>query len=230
MPDVSSDGLVLVLTSPLGASYTFLISGTVWKLVGPGVHPGDGIMAKARTFEVQAGPDVWTFELIPTQAMLASFVTFVPARNAILTALLICTSAVIFWVYEVLVNRRAASMNLALARTAASLTSARANVMATALSSAHKDQFVAMVSHEIRTPLNAVSGAVTLLRGSSSIPRTPSVTDLLEILDSGSTHVVQIVDNILDQAGAHWRPMATAGVSRALSRLELSPSLPVLQR
>ena len=202
MQDVSTDGLVLVLTSPLGASYTFLVSGTSWKLVGPGFHPGDGIMAKARTFEVQAGPDVWTFKLIPTREMLASFVTFVPARNAIITAVLICASAVIFWVYDVLVNRRAASMNVALAQHAASLTRARAAMLATKLSSEHKDQFVAMVSHEIRTPLNAVTGAVTLLRGSSSLPRTPSVTELLGILDSGATHVTVIVDNILDQAGA----------------------------
>ena len=204
MQDVSTDGLVLVLTSPLGASYTFLVSGTSWKLVGPGVHPGDGILAKARTVEVQAGPDVWTFVLIPTEAMLATFVTFVPARNAIITALLICASAVIFWIYEVLSNRRAASMNLALARNAVSLTTARATVLATKLSSEHKDQFVAMVSHEIRTPLNAVSGAVTLLKGCTSLPRSSSILELLEILDSGATHVVEIVDSILDQAGAHW--------------------------
>ena len=58
-----------------------------------------------------------------------------------------------------------------------------------------KDNLVALISHEVRTPLQAISGAVSLLAGTSlSGPQL----DVLRLLDEGASQLTRVVTDILE--------------------------------
>jgi len=58
-----------------------------------------------------------------------------------------------------------------------------------------KSTFLANMSHEIRTPMNAIIGLAHLLRQSKSISNQ---SDRLNKIDDASSHLLSIIDNILD--------------------------------
>ena len=60
-----------------------------------------------------------------------------------------------------------------------------------------KSRFLANISHEIRTPLNAVIGLTHILRRQH--PR-PEQADKLQRIDVAATHLLQLLNNILDLA------------------------------
>ena len=71
---------------------------------------------------------------------------------------------------------------------------ARAQEAATAASRA-KSEFLANMSHEIRTPMNAIVGLTHLLRRSH--PR-PEQAERLGKIDSAATHLLSVINDILD--------------------------------
>jgi signal transduction histidine kinase len=60
-----------------------------------------------------------------------------------------------------------------------------------------KDQFLANVSHELRTPLNGIMGMTTLLRDT---PMSDEQREFVEIIDTSSTSLLTIVNDVLDFA------------------------------
>ncbi len=58
-----------------------------------------------------------------------------------------------------------------------------------------KSAFLANMSHEIRTPLNAIIGLASLLRRSSL---TPQQVDKLDKIETAGTHLLEIINAILD--------------------------------
>jgi signal transduction histidine kinase len=58
-----------------------------------------------------------------------------------------------------------------------------------------KSVFLANMSHEIRTPLNGIVGLTHLLRRGEV---TPAQRDRLDKIDSAATHLLSIINNILD--------------------------------
>jgi signal transduction histidine kinase len=91
---------------------------------------------------------------------------------------------------------------------------AKARALAEEASSRQKDSFVAMVSHEIRTPLNAISGAAALLAATSL---DTEQRELVTLLETGTAHVVLIVEDILI-AGVRARVMDIAPCVRVLTQ------------
>jgi len=71
---------------------------------------------------------------------------------------------------------------------------ARAQEAATAASRA-KSEFLANMSHEIRTPMNAIVGLTHLLRRTN--PR-PEQAERLGKIDSAATHLLSVINDILD--------------------------------
>ena len=71
---------------------------------------------------------------------------------------------------------------------------AEARVQAEAANIA-KSSFLANMSHEIRTPMNAIVGLTHLLRNSEA---TPKQIDRLEKIESSASHLLSIINNILD--------------------------------
>ena len=109
---------------------------------------------------------------------------------------------------------------------------AKARALAEEASSRQKDAFVAMVSHEIRTPLNAISGAAALLAATSL---DTEQRELVTLLETGTAHVVLIVEDILI-AGVRARVMDIAACLRAdasalfIPCCRLWPAAPLLWR
>ena len=71
---------------------------------------------------------------------------------------------------------------------------AEARVLAEAANIA-KSSFLANMSHEIRTPMNAIVGLTHLLRNSEA---TPKQIDRLDKIESSASHLLSIINNILD--------------------------------
>ena len=59
-----------------------------------------------------------------------------------------------------------------------------------------KSLFLASMSHELRTPLNAIIGFAQLLAYSPKIP--PEVRDYVEIIQRSSTHLLSLINQVLD--------------------------------
>jgi len=66
--------------------------------------------------------------------------------------------------------------------------------------SAMKSQFLANVSHELRTPLHAVVGYTSLLLEGVSGELTPKQREKLSRVDSNASHLLAIIDDLLDLA------------------------------
>nr|WP_082549338.1 HAMP domain-containing sensor histidine kinase [Rhizobacter sp. Root404] len=60
-----------------------------------------------------------------------------------------------------------------------------------------REHFIAMLGHDLRTPLSAVSSTAHLLRRTSS---DPQVVELAERIQSSSTRMATLIDNVLDLA------------------------------
>jgi signal transduction histidine kinase len=78
-----------------------------------------------------------------------------------------------------------------------------------------------MVSHEIRTPLNAVSGATALLAGT---PLDEEQSELVALLEAGTSHVVLIIEDILQHGALVSGAFAVACERVELARLVLDPA------
>lgn len=58
----------------------------------------------------------------------------------------------------------------------------------------HKDIFIAQMSHEMRTPMNAICGVTELLSANTTTPKK----ELITILSKSSSHLLNIINDILD--------------------------------
>ncbi len=69
-----------------------------------------------------------------------------------------------------------------------------------------KGTFIATVSHELRTPLTAVVGLSALLLDSGDLP--PDVREMLELIDTQSTEMSHIIEDLLASARADHRELS----------------------
>ncbi len=63
-----------------------------------------------------------------------------------------------------------------------------------------KDEFLANMSHELRTPLNAILGMTEALQEEVFGPITDSQRDSLTIVESSGSHLLSLINDILDVA------------------------------
>ena len=61
---------------------------------------------------------------------------------------------------------------------------------------AHKDEFTAAVGHELRTPMNAILGFNSVLR--QELADRPEQAEVVEHIRHSTTHLLQVVNDILD--------------------------------
>lgn len=69
------------------------------------------------------------------------------------------------------------------------------------LANEHKDKFLSHVNHEMRTPLNVIHGYLDLLRQRQDLPA--DVQEPIEHLCSSSTHMLSLVNDLLDYSQIH---------------------------
>jgi signal transduction histidine kinase/CheY-like chemotaxis protein len=65
----------------------------------------------------------------------------------------------------------------------------------------HKDKFLSHVNHEMRTPLNVINGYLSLLQTREDLP--PDTREQIEQLCSASTHMLSLVNDLLDYSQIH---------------------------
>lgn len=65
----------------------------------------------------------------------------------------------------------------------------------------HKDKFLSHVSHEMRTPLNVIHGYLELIRTRQDLPI--EIQEQIKHLSSASTHMVSLVNDLLDYSQIH---------------------------
>lgn len=63
-----------------------------------------------------------------------------------------------------------------------------------------KSQFLTSMSHELRTPLSSIMGFAQLLTTDPNTPPTPHQTECLEHILQGSQHLLDLINQLLDQA------------------------------
>jgi signal transduction histidine kinase len=83
---------------------------------------------------------------------------------------------------------------------------------------AQKDEFLATLAHELRTPLSAVRNAVLLLR--RKFPMQARAVDACGIIDRQTTHVIRLVDDLLDVSR-----IAAGRLDLHKSRIDLNSAL-----
>ncbi len=81
---------------------------------------------------------------------------------------------------------------------------------------AAKSIFLANMSHEIRTPMNAIIGLTHLLRRAAS---TPEQTDRLGKIDSAASHLLSIINDILDVSKIEAGKLALEDTDFSLSAI-----------
>jgi len=86
-----------------------------------------------------------------------------------------------------------------LSEIALSLEAARDEALGAARAKAH---FLANMSHELRTPLNAVIGFAELLAAGAGGPLTPQQSEYLEDIRSSGSHLLDVINDILDLSKA----------------------------
>ncbi|MGB0747683.1 MAG: sensor histidine kinase [Magnetospiraceae bacterium] len=67
-------------------------------------------------------------------------------------------------------------------------------------SSRAKSEFLATMSHELRTPLNAVLGYAQMLKYAPGASLTEKQSQYVDSIESGGTHLLSLIDDILDLA------------------------------
>jgi signal transduction histidine kinase len=70
-----------------------------------------------------------------------------------------------------------------------------------------KSEFLANMSHELRTPLNAIIGFATIMQQSIRGPLDPRYIEDATIIASSGTHLLDIINDILDIAKAEARSL-----------------------
>lgn len=65
----------------------------------------------------------------------------------------------------------------------------------------HKDKFLSHVNHEMRTPLNVIHGYLELLRQRQDLPE--EIQEPIDHLCSASTHMLSLVNDLLDYSQIH---------------------------
>lgn len=65
----------------------------------------------------------------------------------------------------------------------------------------HKDKFLSHVNHEMRTPLNVIHGYLSLLQTREDL--SPDIREQIEQLCSASTHMLSLVNDLLDYSQIH---------------------------
>ena len=68
-----------------------------------------------------------------------------------------------------------------------------------------KSEFLAQLSHEIRTPMNGILGMAELLAGS---PLSPTQQDYLKTITTSGSHLLKILDDVLDYSKIEAGKMA----------------------
>ena len=63
-----------------------------------------------------------------------------------------------------------------------------------------KSEFLSRMSHELRTPLNAVLGFAQLLQNDTAEPLSPRQAARVQELQRGGTHLLHLIDDVLDLA------------------------------
>ena len=65
-----------------------------------------------------------------------------------------------------------------------------------------KTEFLANMSHELRTPLNAIIGFATIMRDGTFGPLAPRYAEYSRVITESGTHLLAIINDILDLARA----------------------------
>ncbi len=61
-----------------------------------------------------------------------------------------------------------------------------------------KSQFLATISHELRTPMNAIIGISGMLVKYQNDNLTPKQAEALQIVHKSGTHLLELINDILD--------------------------------
>ena len=80
-----------------------------------------------------------------------------------------------------------------------------------------KSRFIAGLSHELRTPLTGILGHAGLLRDPTN--DADSVSESAKLIESNATHLLSLVDNVLDQASLEMGQLALHPVPLRLNAL-----------
>jgi len=86
-------------------------------------------------------------------------------------------------------------------------------------SSKAKTEFLSRMSHELRTPLNAVIGFSTLLRIDSTRPLSAQQLERVQHVENAGTHLLALVNDVLDLSRIESGEMAIATEAVQLSRI-----------
>jgi signal transduction histidine kinase len=84
-----------------------------------------------------------------------------------------------------------------------------------------KSDFLAHVSHELRTPLNSVIGFSNVLLRKSSVPATANDVVYLERIRDNGTHLLRVIDDLLDlsriEAGKQQLEIGSVALDRLIA-------------
>jgi signal transduction histidine kinase/ActR/RegA family two-component response regulator len=144
---------------------------------------------------VTVGADQWLMVTSPKHSLIGSFAPKVPW---IILGVGLVTALLASLVVEILLRRRAYTMNLIELRTAElkqthdEMISAR---VAADAANRSKSEFLSRMSHELRTPLNAVLGFAQVLE---TDPLTEGQTEATQHIVNGGRHLLNLINEILD--------------------------------
>jgi hypothetical protein len=110
-----------VLTSFSGRQATFALRHGVVSIIGFGDLHDARFDGNKRTAVATVAGSTWSVALYPTDALLDSYLTQAPLRNAVIIAVVVSLCVAIFAFYELHVRRRANAMNVLLRRNLAEL-------------------------------------------------------------------------------------------------------------
>lgn len=84
-----------------------------------------------------------------------------------------------------------------------------------------KSDFLSCMSHELRTPLNAVINFAYLLNNETEGPVSPEQRNMLERIEGAGTHLLGLINNILDMAKIESGRLEIAPIELDLRELAL---------
>ena len=146
-----------VLTSFSDRQATFALQDGVVSVVGLGDMHDARYDNYKRTASADVDGTTWGIALYPTEALLNSYLTNGPVRNAVIIAVVVSLCAALFAYYELSVRRRANTMNLLLRRNLAELgrmkaeeAEAQRRLMEAGIK--QQDQFVSVSARRLLAP------------------------------------------------------------------------------